>query len=128
MYFAGACVRDFGDEVTELFIENAHAMQAQAGDAAAEHRLVAVYPYDKGLARRPASPSVHNSRTGLMLLPGAYYSDAGEDPGRPIMRLVHEAVDSSVRRLPHGRELRHGRGTSRGPAGGRLALRSLPHP
>ena len=82
VYIGSVCLRDPAhDGSLEMFISHAQELQAGAGDATIERRLLALYPYNKGLSRPSVPPSAQPPRSGLLLLPIAYYSEPEDDPG-----------------------------------------------
>jgi FAD/FMN-containing dehydrogenase len=79
-YVGSVCVRDpSADGPLEMFISQAQQLQAGAGDATVERRLLALYPYNKGLSRPAVPPTAQPTRTGVVLLPISYYSESEDD-------------------------------------------------
>lgn len=79
VYIGDACLRNLEGEAMRLFISHARELQAGAGDAAVERRLLALYPYNKGLSRPAVPPTAQPPRTGVLLLPIAYYCEPEDD-------------------------------------------------
>jgi FAD/FMN-containing dehydrogenase len=80
-YISSVCLRELAGDALAMFIADAQKLQAGAGDATIERRLIALYPYDKGLSREAVPPTAQPPRNGLLLLPIAYYSEPEDDFG-----------------------------------------------
>jgi FAD/FMN-containing dehydrogenase len=81
-YIGAACLRDPNDDATlSMFISHAQELASCAGDPAKELRLLALYPMNKGLSRPAVPPTSQPPRSGLLLLPIAYYYDPADDLG-----------------------------------------------
>jgi FAD/FMN-containing dehydrogenase len=74
-----------------MFIAHAQELAAGAGDPTVERRLLALYPYNKGLSRPAVPPTAQPPRTGLVLLPIAYYDEPEDD-------LAHERWSDAIAR------------------------------
>jgi FAD/FMN-containing dehydrogenase len=91
VYIGDACLRNLEGEAMRLFISHARQLQAGAGDPTVERRLLALYPYNKGLSRPGFPPAAQPPRGGLVLLPIAYYSEPKDD-------LAHERWSDATAR------------------------------
>jgi FAD/FMN-containing dehydrogenase len=81
-YIGSACLRDPNDDATiSMFISRAQELASHAGDPGKELRLLALYPMNKGLSRPAVPPTAQPPRSGLLLLPIAYYYDPADDLG-----------------------------------------------
>lgn len=90
-YVGDVCLRNLEGEAMRLFIAHATELQAGAGDPTVERRLLALYPYNKGLSREAVPPTAQPPRTGLVLLPIAYYCEPEDD-------LAHEQWSDATAR------------------------------
>lgn len=100
-YVGDACLRNLEGEAMRLFISHAQELQAGAGDPTVERRLLALYPYNKGLSRPGAPPAAQPPRSGLVFLPIAYYSEPEDD-------LAHEQWSDATARAYVDAGLTHG--------------------
>lgn len=92
VFIGSVCLRDPTDDGTlGMFIKHAQELQTGAGDATVERRLLALYPYDKALSREAVPPTSQPPRSGLLLLPIAYYSEPEDD-------LAHEQWSDATAR------------------------------
>jgi FAD/FMN-containing dehydrogenase len=81
-YIGSACLRDPSDDATiSMFIARAQELASHAGEPGKELRLLALYPMNKGLSRPAVPPTAQPARSGLLLLPIAYYYDPADDLG-----------------------------------------------
>jgi FAD/FMN-containing dehydrogenase len=96
VYYSLAHLSSLSDDVWDLFASQASRLQDGAGDPAAERRVVAIYPYDKGLSRQAVPPTAHTARRGWVYLPMTYYLDADEDAGHEqwANAMAQEFVDA----------------------------------
>lgn len=96
VYYNVVRATNLGDEVWELFASQVKRLQEGAGDPAVERRAIAIYPYDKGLARQAVPPAAHTARQGWVYLPMTYYVDADEDAGHEQWSdaMAQELVDA----------------------------------
>ena len=90
-YIADVCLRKLEGEAMRLFVSHAQELQAGAGDPTVERRLLALYPYNKGLSREAVPPAAQPPRSGLLLLPIAYYCEPEDD-------LAHEQWSDATAR------------------------------
>lgn len=91
-YVGSVCLRDASDDAAlAMFIAQAQELAAFAGDPSKELRLLALYPMNKGLSRPAVPPTAQPPRSGLLLLPIAYYYDPEDD-------LAHERWSDAVAR------------------------------